>query len=58
LRCSTATVLKAVIALCVAGAVIAFVVAAVADSILGFVVLPFAGFIGAERSRRACWSVG
>ena len=47
LRYSTAAVLKVVIGLCVAGAVISFVVAAVANSILGLLVLPFAGFIGA-----------
>lgn len=46
LRYSTAAVLKVVMGLCVAGAVIFFVVAAVVNSILGLLVLPFAGFIG------------
>ena len=47
MRYSTATVLTVVIGLCVAGTVISFVVALVVDSVLGFFVLPFAGFIGA-----------
>ena len=39
--------LMVVSGLCVACAVIFFVVAAVVDSVLGLLVLPFAGFIGA-----------